>query len=336
MSKKIINAPADAVREMAEGFLAAYGDRYEQIPGVAGLRVKERKDKVAVVIGGGSGHEPTFAFMLGQNMADASASGNVFTSPDPNTILQTALAANTGKGVLFVYGNYAGDNMNFDIAAEMLEDMGIPSRTVRVHDDIASAPKGSEEERRGIAGGFFVIHTAGAAAAAGLSLDEVYQAACHARDNVWSAGFSLAGVTLPGEKAPIFTLPEDQVEYGIGIHGEAGVQRMPLLSADEMTTYIVDRLMEDSGLKSGDTVATLVNGLGAITLMEKLIMNRKLSLLLQERGVGVHTMDVGDYVTSLDMKGISISLLRLDDSLRGLHDTVCGAPFCFRNAPQLP
>ncbi len=161
-----------------------------------------------------------FAFFVGDGLADAAACGNIFACPDPNTILRTAQAVDQGKGVLFVYGNYAGDNLNFDMAAQLLESFGVQSKTVRVMDDVASAPKGRITDRRGIAGDFYVIKIAGAATAAGLSLEEAYRVTAKARDNVFSVGIALSGCTLPGEENPIFTLPEDEIEFGMGVHGE--------------------------------------------------------------------------------------------------------------------
>lgn len=325
--KKIINLPEDCVRETAEGFLAAHPTLYEKVPDVAGIRVKNVKDKTALVIGGGSGHEPMFAFFVGDGLADAAAAGNVFASPDPGTILQTALSVDTGKGVLFVYGNYSGDNLNFDMAAELLEDMGVESRTVRVWDDVASAPKDRIEDRRGIAGDLFVVKIAGAATAAGLSLDEAYRVTAKARDNTYSIGVGLQGATIPGEEKPIFTLPDDEVEFGLGIHGEPGIRRMKMMSADEMVTTLVDLLLEDSGIGAGDTVCTYVNGLGSTTLMELHIMNRKLALLLEERGIHVHDMEVNSYVTTQEMAGASVTLLKLDDELRQYYDAPCSSPY---------
>lgn len=325
--KKIINLPEDCVRETAEGFLAAHPTLYEKVPDVAGIRVKNVKDKTALVIGGGSGHEPMFAFFVGDGLADAAAAGNVFASPDPGTILQTALSVDAGKGVLFVYGNYSGDNLNFDMAAELLEDMGVESRTVRVWDDVASAPKDRIEDRRGIAGDLFVVKIAGAATAAGLSLDEAYRVTAKARDNTYSIGVGLQGATIPGEEKPIFTLPDDEVEFGLGIHGEPGIRRMKMMPADEMVTTLVDLLLEDSGIGAGDTVCTYVNGLGSTTLMELHIMNRKLALLLAERGIHVHDMEVNSYVTTQEMAGASVTLLKLDEELWQYYDAPCSSPY---------
>ena len=206
--KKIINRPEDVVKECAEGFLAAYGDKLEKVPEVSGIKVRQVKDKPALVIGGGSGHEPMFGFFVGDKLADASANGNIFASPDPNTILKTAMSVDSGKGVLFVYGNYSGDNLNFDMAAELLEDMGIKSKTVRVRDDIASAPMERKDERRGIAGDLFVVKIAGAASSE-LDLDESFRVTEKANDNTYSIGVALSGGTIPGEPGPAFVLPDD-------------------------------------------------------------------------------------------------------------------------------
>ena len=326
MTKKIINRPADCVSQTMDGFLAAHGGACERVPGVSGLKVRRVRDKTALVIGGGSGHEPMFAFFVGDGLADAAAVGSVFASPDPNTIVQTARSVDTGKGVLFVYGNYSGDNLNFDIASEMLEDLGVPTRTVRVWDDVASAPRERVEDRRGIAGDLFVVKIAGAATAAGLSLDEAWRVASKARDSVFSVGVGLAGATIPGESRPIFTLPEDEIEFGLGIHGEPGVRRMPLPGADELTDLLVDTLLAESGLSAGDRVCTYVNGLGSTTLMELYIMNRRLRQRLSGAGVDIHDMQVGSYVTSQEMAGASISLMKLDGELAEYFDRPCSSP----------
>ncbi len=252
-------------------------------------------------------------------------------SPDPGSILQAAQAVERGKGLLFVYGNYSGDNMNFDMAAEMLNDMGMTVRTVRVWDDVASASKENYQDRRGIAGNVLVIKIAGAACASGLDLEEAYRVACKARDNVFSIGVGLSGATIPGEEQPIFTLSNDEMEYGLGIHGEPGVRRVKLQSADEIAEELVNKLLADSGIQAGDVVCTLVNSLGATTLLELYIINRRLAQLLQERGIHVHDMDVGTYVTSLEMAGASITLMKLDDELRSYYDMPCRSPYYKKN-----
>ena len=288
MSKKIINRPEDCVAEAMEGFLYAHGRDYAQVEGVSGLRVRTPKEKPALIVGGGSGHEPMFAYFVGENLADASAAGNIFTSPDPGTIVSTALSVERGRGVLFVYGNYSGDNMNFDIAAELLGDMGVETRTVRVCDDVASA---------------------------------------RARDNVYSIGVGLSGATIPGEDKPIFELSGDEMEYGLGIHGEPGIRRVKLMPADQMVDELVRRILEDSGITSGDTVCTLVNGLGATTLLELNVMNRRLAQILEEKGIRVHAMEVGSLITSLEMAGASVTLMKLDGELRAYYDMPCASPY---------
>lgn len=325
--KKIINEPQNVVTETHEGFLRAYGRLFEAVDGVRGLRVKNVKDKAGFVIGGGSGHEPLFAMFLGENLADASASGNIFASPDPNTIVQTAMSVDKGKGILFVYGNYAGDNLNFDMAAEMLEDMGIKSRTVRVWDDVASAPKDRIEDRRGIAGDLFVIKIGGAATGAGLGLDESCRITAKARDNTFSIGVALSGGTIPGEQKPTFTLPDDEIEFGMGVHGEPGIKRMKILPADEIVDILLDKILEDSEITTGERVCTLVNGLGSTTLAELYIMNRHLADRLDNRGIKIHDMEVNSYITTQEMAGASITLFKLDDELQKYYDMPCWSPY---------
>ncbi|MCI9169232.1 MAG: dihydroxyacetone kinase subunit DhaK, partial [Dorea sp.] len=219
--RKIINSPDNVVSEMMEGFIGAYSRHYEKHPKVNGVILKRRrKDKVALVVGGGSGHEPLFSGFVGKGLADAAACGNIFASPDPNTIRETAKAVEQGRGVLFVYGCYAGDNLNFDMGEEFLKDEGIATAHVRIWDDVTSAPKDRIEDRRGIAGDIFVIKIAGAACDAGLSLEEVTRVTEKARDNTRSVGVATAPAQLPGIDKPIFELPEGEIEYGMGLHGE--------------------------------------------------------------------------------------------------------------------
>ncbi len=328
--KKIINAPENVVDQTLQGFIRAHGDQYGLLPDVRGIYVKDKKEKVAVVIGGGSGHEPMFAFFVGENLADAAACGNIFASPDPNTIMKTAMEAETGKGVLFLYGNYAGDTLNFDMAAELLDMMGVENRTVRVMDDVASAPLDRYEDRRGIAGDFFVIRIAGAAAGAGLSLDEVYEVTARARDNTYSIGVALSGCTLPGQEEPIFRLPEDEIEYGMGVHGEPGVSRVKWQPADVIVERMLEEILQDSGITEGDEVCTLVNGLGATSLSELYIMNRRLAELLEEKGIRVYDMEVNSFITSQEMAGASVTLFRLDPQLKEYYDTPCFCPYYCR------
>ena len=214
--RKIINSPDNVVSEMMEGYISAYGRYYVKHPEVNGVILKQRrKNKVALVIGGGSGHEPMFSGFVGKGLADAAACGNMFASPDPNTIYQTGKAVDQGKGIIFVYGCYAGDNLNFDMGEEFLNDDGIPTSHVRVQDDVASAPKERYEDRRGIAGDVFVVKIAGAACDAGLDLDEVTRITAKARDNTRTLGVATSPAQLPGVDKPIFELPEGEIEYGM-------------------------------------------------------------------------------------------------------------------------
>lgn len=326
-SKKIINDPHDVVKESAEGFLAAYGEYFEAIDGVRGLIRKDIPEgKTALVIGGGSGHEPMFGYFLGEGLADATASGNVFASPDPTTIRKTAEAANRGAGVMFVYGNYAGDNLNFDKAADELEAEGIPVATVRVKDDVVSAPRERYDDRRGIAGDIFVVKIAGAACTV-LDLEEAERVVAKARDNVFTIGIGLSGATLPGQTEPIFTLPDDEIEYGMGAHGEPGIRRAKLEPADTIVEGLLSVILEDSGIQAGDTVCTCVNSLGSTTLMELMIMNRKLRQLLDERGIITHDMLVGSFLGTQEMAGASISLMRCDEETLTYYDMPCNSPY---------
>ncbi len=330
VSKKIINDPLEVVKECGEGFLAAYGDEYMAVPGVQGFVRRNIPDgKVALILGGGSGHEPMFGFFLGENLGDGAANGNIFASPDPVTIASIARAAHRGAGVLFVYGNYAGDVMNFDKAAEMLEAEGIKVRTVRNWDDVASAPMERRSDRRGIAGDVFIVKIAGGACAK-LPLEEAVRVTEKARDSIYSVGVGIQGATLPGKKEPIFTLSPDEMEYGLGIHGEPGIKRVKMQTADEIVTELLDALLADSGIKAGDEVATYVNGLGSTTLMELMIMNRKLKMLLDEKGIKIHNMEVGSHVISQEMAGASISLMKLDEELKEYYDMPCRSPFYVR------
>ena len=258
--RKIINNPDNVVTEMMEGYIGAYGKYFQKHPEVNGVISKQRrKDKVALVIGGGSGHEPMFSGFVGKGLADAAACGNIFASPDPNTIYQTGKAVDQGKGVIFVYGCYAGDNLNFDMGEEFLNDDGIATTHVRVWDDVASAPKERIEDRRGIAGDVFVIKTAGAACDAGLNLEEVTRITEKARDNTKTIGVATMPAQLPGVDKPIFELPNGEIEYGMGLHGERGVLRTTWQDADILVEKMYSQLMEDAALKTGDEVCVLVN-----------------------------------------------------------------------------
>jgi len=327
--KKLINDPYAVVDEMLDGFIAAHGNLVRRTAahkrGVVRVDAP-RQGKVGVLIGGGSGHKPAFIGYVGPGGVDGVAVGNVFASPPPAPILEVTRAINGGSGVLYSYGNYAGDVMNFDMAAEMAGEEGIEVRTVLVTDDVASAPKGQEADRRGIAGDFFVFKIAAAAAEEGSDLATVEALARQANSATRSMGVALSACTVPAAGRPTFSLGEDEMEIGLGIHGEPGLRRGPLESADSVATALVEHILADMPLARGDEVAVLVNGLGATPYMELYILYRKVSALLAEGGVSIHRAYVGEYVTSLEMAGASVSIMNLDATLARLLDAPADCP----------
>lgn len=326
--RKIINEPDHVVDEMMEGYTSAYSRYYEKHPEVNGVIARQRrKGKVALVIGGGSGHEPMFSGFVGKGLADAAACGNIFASPDPNTIYETAKTVDQGKGVLFVYGCYAGDNLNFDMGEEFLNEEGIQTAHVRVWDDVASAPRERIEDRRGIAGDVYVVKTAGAACDAGLSLQEVTRITEKARDYTMSIGVATAPAQLPGIEKPIFELGENEIEYGMGLHGERGVLRTRWQPADMLTEKMYEQIKAEAVLEAGDEVCVLVNGLGSATIIELAIVYRKLHKLLNKDGIKVYDADLNNYCTSQEMGGFSITLFKLDEELKRYYDMPCYSPY---------
>ncbi|HET9069723.1 MAG TPA: dihydroxyacetone kinase subunit DhaK [Amaricoccus sp.] len=325
-TKKIVNDGALAVDEMLEGIMAAHPQHLAQVPGAPRAVVARqgpRPGKVGMVIGGGSGHEPTFIGFVGKGLADAAAIGNVFASPPPDPILACAKAVNGGAGVLFMYGNYAGDVMNFDMAAEMAAMEDIEVRTVLTTDDIASAPRERREGRRGVAGNFFAFKAAGAACDKGLSLDEVERVARKANERTFTMGVALAPCSLPQTRRPNFEIGLDEMEIGMGIHGEPGVARGPLKAADAIVDEMMDRILGEMAPGAGDEVAVLVNGLGATPLMELYIMNRRVRQRLDAAGVGVRATWVGNWCTSLEMAGASVTCMHLDAELAEMLEHPC-------------
>ena len=326
LTQKLINDGNAAVDEMLAGILAAHPEHLRQpdnAPRTVVSRHGPREGKVAVVIGGGSGHEPSFLGFVGKGLADAAAIGNVFASPPPQPAVDAALAANGGAGILFAYGNYAGDVMNFDMAAELLEMEGIEARTVLTTDDIASAPRDQRSKRRGVAGNVFVFKVAGAAADMMMPLDEVERIARHANDRTFTMGVALSSCSLPQTRRPSFDLPVGEMEIGMGIHGEPGVRRGPLRPADEVADEIMDAILGEMAAPSGARVAVLVNSLGSTPLMELYILNARVAQRVAQAGLVVHKTLVGPYCTSLEMAGASITVMHLDDELQRLIDHPC-------------
>ena len=325
-TKKIINDGGRAVDEMLDGIIAAHPRHLRRVDGSPRSIVAidgPRQGKVGLVIGGGSGHEPTFLGFVGRGLADAAAIGNVFASPPPDPILECAKAVSGGAGVLFLYGNYAGDVMNFDMAAEMAAMDDIEVRTVLSTDDVASAPRDQREKRRGVAGNFFIFKSAGAACDLMMSFDECERIARKSNDHTYTMGVALSPCSLPQTRRPNFEIGADEMEIGMGIHGEPGIARGPLGSADAITDDMLDRILAEMAPSRGDRVAVLVNSLGSTPLMELYIMNRRLRQRLDDLGVSVHATWVGNYCTSLEMAGASITLHHLDGELQTLLDHPC-------------
>jgi dihydroxyacetone kinase-like protein len=318
--KKLINNPDAVAAQAIEGLALAYPQYLRKLDGVMAVVRRDAPvaGKVAVLTGGGSGHDPMFAGFVGRGWADGSIAGNIFTSPPPPPIYEAAKAIHGGAGVLFLYGNYAGDVLNFDMAAEMLAQEDIRVSTVRITDDVASAPPQRRSERRGIAGDFFVIKVASARAEEKVGLDQVTAAAEKANDNMRSMGVALSSCVIPASARPIFEIAESDMEIGMGLHGEPGVQRRPLLPADPLAEDMMGRILADLPAKAGDEVAVLVNGLGATPLAELFIMFRAGSRCLKDAGLTVARAYVGNFASSLDMAGCSFTVMRLDAELRRL------------------
>lgn len=328
--KKIINAPDHFVDEFIEGILLAYPTKLKT-PGDDN-RIMVRADapqagKVGIVTGGGSGHLPLFKGYVGTGLCSGVAIGNVFSSPSSDQVYETTKSVDGGAGVLYLYGNYGGDVLNFDLAADLAEMDGIETLTVLGTDDVASQPKAQASDRRGVAGIFFAFKAAGAAAERGDSLAEVARIAQGVVDNTGTMGIGLAPTILPTAGKPTFELPDGEMEIGIGIHGEPGIHRGPLESADAIADRLTAPIFTDLGLNAGDRVAVLVNGLGATPLEELFVLYRRVHQLATSAGLTIEKKYVGEYATSLEMAGASISILKLDDERLELLNAPAESPF---------
>ncbi len=319
--KKIINDPSNVVEEMLYG-VALANPAVEYIEGTGVVARREKSGRVGVISGGGSGHEPAHAGYVGEGMLDAAVSGNVFASPDPERILYAIKRADSGKGVLLIIKNYSGDYMNFTMAAELAEMEDINVEYVMVRDDVSVEDSTYSTGRRGIAGTVFVHKIAGAAAQNGLPLNEVKRCAQKAADNVRSMGMALAPCILPSVGNPGFSLSDDEAEIGTGIHGEPGVVRTKILSAKDTAKALLERIVTDVDDISGE-VALMVNGLGATPLMELFILNGEAHKYLKQREISVRCSYVGNYMTALEMAGCSLTIMKLDDELKGLLGASC-------------
>ncbi|WP_284981587.1 dihydroxyacetone kinase family protein [Arthrobacter sp. efr-133-TYG-118] len=311
----LFNDPSEFAEDQFSGFLDLYSDRLRGVPGGA-VAHRSETPQVAVVVGGGSGHYPAFCGIVGPGFATAAVVGNIFTSPSAAQVYSVAKAADQGKGVILTFGNYAGDNMNFGIAAERLRKEGIDTRIVVVTDDIASSP--IESERRGIAGDFTVFKALGAAAAAGLDLDEVERIGRAANAATRSFGVAFSGCTMPGADAPLFTVPENHMGVGLGIHGEPGIRDEVLGTAEELARLLVGDLLNQAPARASSRVAVILNGLGTTKYEELFLVWNSVAPLLREAGLEIVEPEVGELVTSLDMGGISLTLMWLDKELEWL------------------
>ena len=324
--KKIINSVEQVENEMVLGMAKAYPQYVRKLDcGNVLVRAHKKEGKVALISGGGSGHEPAHGGYVGEGMLDAAVSGAVFTSPTPDQIFEGIKAVATDKGVLMVIKNYTGDVMNFEMAGEMAQMEGIKVAQVVVNDDVAVKDSLYTVGRRGVAGTVFVHKIAGAKAETGASLEEVQAVAQKVIDNVRTMGMAIRPCTVPAAGQPGFELRDDEMEVGIGIHGEPGTHREPLKKADEIVDLLLDKILADLDY-SGKEVAVMINGAGATPLMELFIVNNHLSDVLAEKGIKVYKTLVGEYMTSIEMEGFSISLLRLDDELKELLDAKADTP----------
>jgi phosphoenolpyruvate---glycerone phosphotransferase subunit DhaK len=328
--KKLINDPARFVDEMLEGLLLAHPDQLRSASEDRRALVRAdfpQQGRVGIVTGGGSGHLPTFLGYVGEGLCSGVAVGNVFSSPSAEQVLEATKASDGGAGVLYLYGNYGGDVLNFDLAADMAELEDIETRTVLVTDDVASQPKERAADRRGVAGLFFAYKCAGAAAERGDDLAGVAAAAQAAVDATRTMGIGLSPTILPTVGKPTFELDEGEMEVGIGIHGEPGIHRGPLETADAVTDRLLEPIVADLELRRGERVAVLVNGLGATPLEELYLVYRRVHARLTELGVEIERRYVGEFATSLEMAGASVSVMRLDDSTSELLAAPARSPF---------
>lgn len=320
--KKIINAPEDVVVQMIEGMVLAHPELLEWNRKYKIITRKElNPDKVTLISGGGSGHEPAHGGYVGKGMLDAAVCGDVFASPSTIQVYNAITKTASSQGTLLIIKNYSGDCMNFDAAAEMaFEDDDITVEKVYVNDDVSVADDASTAGRRGVAGTVFVHKVAGAAAERGDTLPEVKAIAEKTVRNVRSIGFALTSCTVPAKGSPTFALGEDEIEFGVGIHGEPGIAREKLVPADELAAKALQALLADMPVNPEEEVALMINGFGATPLQELYILNRSVSLLLEEAKIRVYRTFVGNYMSAIDMAGASVTLLKLDDELKQALD----------------
>ena len=319
--QRILNNPDNIVDEMLQGFLKAHSDLVEGGENPRVVKVKNIPEgKVGVITGGGSGHKPAFIGYVGKNLCDAAAVGEICSSPTAVAFLDAAKAADQGKGVACLYGNYSGDNMNVKMAVKMAKKVGITVKTVVANDDVASAPKDQREKRRGVAGEVLMWKVGGAKAAQGGDLDEVIAVAQKAIDHTRSVGIGLTPCTLPAVGHPNFEIKDGTMEVGIGHHGEPGIEVVPIETADKMAKRMTDIVLPDYPFEVGDEVVVLVSGLGATPVMELYVLYNEIDKILKEKGIITYRAYVGNYFTSLEMSGATLTIMKLDDELKELID----------------
>ena len=335
--KKIVNQPDRVVDDMLEGFLLASRDRVSATDNPRVLKYLHAPvpGKVGIVTGGGSGHKPAFIGYIGRNLVDAVAVGEIFSSPPARMFFDAFVSADAGRGVACLYGNYAGDNMNVRMALEMAEEAGIEVKTVVADDDVPSAPLSRSDDRRGVAGEILMWKVGGAKAALGADLEAVVAAARKAISNTRSMGIGLAPCIIPEVGHPNFEIAEGMMEVGIGHHGEPGIEIAPLEPSTRLAERMLDAILPDLPFSSGDEVAVLVSGLGSTPLMEQYIFFNDVAKRLHAEGIRIHRSYVGNYFTSLEMNGITLTLMKLDDELRTCLDLETDAYGLCQHGPQV-
>ncbi|WP_026701877.1 dihydroxyacetone kinase subunit DhaK [Salibacterium aidingense] len=328
--KKFMNEPENFINETLEGLLSAHPNKLRSVREDNKALVRADapvENKVAIVTGGGAGHLPLFLGYIGKGMVDGASVGEVFTASSAQQMLDTTKAVESGKGVLYIYGNYSGDVMNFDMAAEMAEEDGIRVETVIGKDDIASMPIEQKEDRRGVAGIFYLYKLAAAKAEQGANLEELKEFTEKVNNQVKTIGVALSPCVLPNVGKPAFTIEEDSMEIGMGIHGEPGIEKGSLQTADEIASNLIEKILQDYGNEKVENVSVLINGLGSTPLEELYIVYRKVSLILKDKGIDICKAYVGQYATSLEMTGLSISLLNTNEEIRSLLELPFSTPF---------
>jgi len=322
----LVNNAEDFADQALDGLVAAHSGYVRKVHGGVVRATQTEPGQVAVVIGGGTGHYPAFPGWVGPGLAHGAACGNIFASPSASQVYSVLKAANQGGGILLSFGNYTGDVIHFGQAADRVRDEGIDVRIVTVTDDVASAPQAESDKRRGIAGDLAVFKVAGAAAEEGMSLDEVERVAQRANDRTRTMGVAFSGCTLPGADHPLFTIPDGKMSVGLGIHGEPGIAVVDRPTADEIAQLLVDKVLAETPKDDGRRIAVLLNGLGTVKYEELFVAYRMVALLLEQQGYTIVDPEVGEQCTSLDMAGLSLTVMWLDDDLERLWIAPCNAP----------